>query len=53
VFRTLRMRAYFGQLLYVGGATRVFDDSGRLVDDAIRKRLRAYMEGFVAFVAGR
>jgi NAD(P)H-dependent FMN reductase len=53
VFRTLRMRAYFGQLLYVGGATRVFDASGRLVDDAIRKRLRAYMEGFVAFVAGR
>jgi NAD(P)H-dependent FMN reductase len=53
VFRTLRMRAYFGQLLYVGGATRVFDASGRLVDDAIRKRLRAYMEGFVAFIAGR
>jgi chromate reductase, NAD(P)H dehydrogenase (quinone) len=53
VFRTLRMRAYFGQLLYVGGAAKAFDASGRLVDDAVRKRLHTYMAGFVAFVAGR
>jgi NAD(P)H-dependent FMN reductase len=52
VLRTLRTRPYFGELLYVGGATKVFDASGRLVDDAIRKRLRAYMEGFVAFAGG-
>lgn len=52
VLRTLRTRPYFGELLYVGGAARVFDASGRLVDDAIRQRLRAYMKGFVAFIAG-
>ena len=53
VLRTLRTRAYFGQLLYVGGAEKVFDASGRLVDDTVRRRLRAYLEGFVAFVARR
>lgn len=52
VLRTLRTRPYFGELLYVGGAARVFDASGCLVDDAIRQRLRAYMKGFVAFIAG-
>lgn len=51
VFRTLRTRPYFGQLLYVGGATRVFDASGRLADETIRKRLRAYLEGFVTFIS--
>lgn len=53
VLRTLRTRPYFGQLLYVGGAEKVFDASGGLVDDTVRRRLRAYLEGFVAFVAGR
>jgi NAD(P)H-dependent FMN reductase len=52
VFRTLGMQPYFGQLLYVGGAGKVFDASGRLADDAIRARLRKYLEGFVEFVAG-
>src|SRR3954470_9989576 len=52
IFRTLGMRPWFGQVLYVGGASKVFDASGRLVDDAIRGRLRKYMEGFVEFVAG-
>jgi NAD(P)H-dependent FMN reductase len=52
VFRTLGMRPFFGQLLYVGNATKVFDASGKLVDEAIRKRLHAYLAGFVAFVAG-
>ena len=51
VFRTLGMRPWFGQLLYVGNATKVFDASGKLVDDAIRQRLRKYMEGFVAFIS--
>ena len=52
VFRTLGMRPFFGQLLYLGGASKVFDASGRLVDEAIRERLRKYMGGFVAFVRG-
>ena len=53
VFRTLGMRPWFGQLLYVGGAGKVFDASGKLVDDAIRSRLRNYMRGFVDFVGNR
>jgi chromate reductase len=52
VFRTLGVRPYFGGLLYVGNASKVFDASGKLVDDAIRERLRKYMEGFTAFIAG-
>jgi chromate reductase, NAD(P)H dehydrogenase (quinone) len=51
VFRTLGMRPWFGQALYVGNAAKVFDASGKLVDDAIRGRLRKYMEGFVEFIA--
>lgn len=51
VIRTLGMRPWFGQTLYVGRAGTVFDASGRLADEAIRKRLRAYLQGFVDFVA--
>ena len=51
IFRTLGMRPWFGQLLYVGNAAKVFDASGKLVDDGIRGRLRKYMEGFVEFIA--
>ena len=51
IFRTLGTRPFFGQLLYVGRAEKVFDASGRMVDDAIRARLRKYLEGFAAFVA--
>jgi NAD(P)H-dependent FMN reductase len=51
IFRTLGMRPWFGQLLYVGNAGKVFDASGKLVDDAIRTRLRNYMRGFTEFVA--
>ncbi len=51
IFRTLGVRPWFGQLLYVGNAGKVFDASGKLVDDAIRTRLRNYMRGFIEFVA--
>lgn len=51
VFRTLGMRPWFGQLLYVGNASKVFGADGRLADDAIRLRLRKYMEGFTAFIS--
>jgi NAD(P)H-dependent FMN reductase len=50
IFRTLGMRPWFGQVLYVGGASKVFDPSGKLVDEPIRKRLRSYMQGFVEHV---
>jgi NAD(P)H-dependent FMN reductase len=51
IFRILGLRPWFGQPLYVGNAAKVFDPSGRLVDDAIRARLRKYMEGFVEFAS--
>jgi NAD(P)H-dependent FMN reductase len=51
VLRALGMRPWFGQLLYVGGASKVFDPSGRLADEAIRKRLRNYVHEFVQFAA--
>jgi len=50
VFRTLGVQPWFGQLLYVGNADKVFDPSGKLIDDAIRTRLRNYVRGFADFV---
>lgn len=50
VFRTLGMRPWYGELLYVGGAGKVFDPAGNLVDDATRTRLRSYLRGFVHFI---
>lgn len=51
VFRALGLRPWFGKQIYVARARELFDDSGRLVDDDTRERLRAYMEGFASFVA--
>ena len=50
VLRALGMQPWFGTLLYVSGAHKVFDASGTLIDEQIRERLRIYMTGFVAFV---
>ncbi|HKY31367.1 MAG TPA: NADPH-dependent FMN reductase [Candidatus Polarisedimenticolia bacterium] len=52
VLRTLGARAWSGKQLYVGGAGKVFDEAGRLVDEALRKRLAEFMAGFAAFVDG-
>ncbi|SRR5260221_660058 len=51
IFRTLGMRPWFGELLYVGSAHKVFDPTGKLIDEAIRTRLRNYLRGFSDFVA--
>ena len=50
VFRTIGMRPWYGELLYVGGAGKVFDPAGNLVDDATRTRLRGYLRGFADFI---
>ena len=50
VLRALRMRQYFGASLYVSRAHEAFDDDGRLADEAVRERLRNFLEGFAAFV---
>ncbi|ABF89996.1 NADPH-dependent FMN reductase [Myxococcus xanthus DK 1622] len=53
VLRALGMRPWWGPRLLVGGANKVFDESGRLVDDRIRTQLREYMAGFVEFAVGK
>lgn len=51
IFRALGMRPWFGQQLYVARARELFDDTGRLEDEDMRERVRAYMEGFAEFVS--
>lgn len=51
VLHTLGMRVYAGKSLYLSGAAKVFDTEGRLADGTLRERLRAYLEGFVQFIA--
>jgi NAD(P)H-dependent FMN reductase len=53
VLRTLTMRPWFGPRLGVAGAAKVFDESGRLVDEAIRGRLSAFLAGFADFARRR
>ncbi len=50
IFRALGMHAWFGAQLYVGGAHKAFNESGDLVDEDIKQRLRSYVAGFVEFV---
>jgi chromate reductase len=52
VFRTLGTRPWFGPRMAVSGATRVFDESGRLVDEQVREQLQRFMAGFAAFIRG-
>jgi NAD(P)H-dependent FMN reductase len=50
VLRTLGMLPFFESALMVAGAKNVFDADGRVSDAATRDRLRAFVEGFSAFV---
>ncbi|MFQ5994946.1 MAG: NADPH-dependent FMN reductase [Acidiferrobacterales bacterium] len=51
VFRALGSQVWFGSALYVGGASKVFDASGKIIDDDVRNRLVKYMKGFAEFIA--
>lgn len=51
VLRALGTLPYFGALLYVGGAAKVFDEAGNVVDAEVRERAKKYIDGFAAFVA--
>lgn len=46
VLRTLGAAPWFGGRLQVARAGSVFDDQGRLVDEAIQERLSAFIKGF-------
>ena len=50
VLRTLGTRPYFGGRLLVSRAQTVFDENGSLKDEAIRKQLEQFLNGFVQFV---
>jgi chromate reductase, NAD(P)H dehydrogenase (quinone) len=53
VLRTLNTRAWFGQKLLVSRAGQVFDANGELTDEAVRKQLTAFMQGFAEFIQGK
>ena len=50
VVRTLGMLPWFGGRLQVSTAAKVFDATGAIVDEAVRERVRTFIEGFAAFV---
>jgi chromate reductase, NAD(P)H dehydrogenase (quinone) len=50
VFRALGVVPYFGHLLYVDGAAKVFDAEGAIIDDKVRERAKKYVAGFLGFV---
>ncbi|HEU5073474.1 MAG TPA: NADPH-dependent FMN reductase [Polyangiaceae bacterium] len=51
VFRTLGMRAWFGEQIYVAGAAKLFDEGGTLIDAELKQRVAAFVAGFTNFVA--
>jgi NAD(P)H-dependent FMN reductase len=50
VVRALGMRPWFDEILFVSSAGHVFDKTGVLVDEKVKRHLAAYMKGFAAFV---
>jgi chromate reductase, NAD(P)H dehydrogenase (quinone) len=53
VFKTLGAQLWTGDRLLVPQAKTVFGEDGALVDEKIRDRLRAFLEGFAAFARAR
>ena len=51
VLRTLGTAPWFGGRLVVSNAGKAFDQDGRLIDEAVRERLRKFVTGFAAFVS--
>jgi NAD(P)H-dependent FMN reductase len=50
VLKTLGTQPWNGGKLLVSRARDVFDKNGNMVDEQVRERLRAFLEGFVRFV---
>jgi NAD(P)H-dependent FMN reductase len=51
VLRTLGTAYWSGGRMIAPGAGKLFDADGRLADEPTRARLKAFLEGFAAFVA--
>jgi len=52
VLRALGTRQWSGGRVMVARAGKVFDESGALIDDAVRKQLDEFMQGFARFIEG-
>lgn len=50
VIRILGLRPWFDGRLLVAGVKTLFDQDGRLVDEATRTQMQSFMQGFAAFV---
>ncbi len=50
VLRTLGAQLWTGGRLQVASASKVFDQDGAIVDDAVKKQLDGFMTGFAGFV---
>jgi chromate reductase, NAD(P)H dehydrogenase (quinone) len=50
VLRTLGTNPWFGGRMMVSRAESVFDESGKMKDETIRKQLQQFLNGFVGFV---
>jgi NAD(P)H-dependent FMN reductase len=50
VLRTLGIKPWFGGRLLVPRAQTVFDEHGSLKDEAIKKQLEKFLNGFVEFI---
>lgn len=50
VMRTLGACLWTGGRLQVSGAAKIFDEDGRLTDDAMREQLEDFIDGFIEFV---
>jgi chromate reductase len=53
ILRTLGTRPWFEGRLMISGAGKVFDADGRITDAVIQDRIRAFVEGFAAFVGSQ
>lgn len=51
VLRTLGTKPWFGGRLMVSRAGSVFDPAGNMTDEAVKERLRQFVQGFAGFVA--
>ncbi|SER25769.1 NAD(P)H-dependent FMN reductase [Nitrosomonas sp. Nm51] len=50
VLKRLGTCPWFGSQLMISRAQQVFDETGKLTDEAVRKRLEAFVAGFVRFI---
>ncbi len=50
VLRTLRTEPWFAGRLLVSHAGNVFDNQGKLTDEALITQLKTFLAGFVTFI---